>query len=472
MSRPGPEPTGGATPSAPGRRTATGGRRVLDVTTVLALLLPLLTAAVLLVVRHHDPTTERHDPTEAALTSSVLVCPPAERDTGDLSVATAETRVAGQVTVGVGAEEHPLRVRAEQVSSYDAGADPVLVRGTDDLAPGLVAARLGTRSVSAAQCSEPVPDEWFTGVGAGAGHRSVLELTNPDRGPAIVDVTVYGRAGALDVPKLRGLSVEGLGSVQIDLARTIPRRDELAIRVTSTRGRVGASLLDRFDELGAGAHGEAQLAAQREPATRNVLLGATEGAGRQTLVLANPGEDEVRATVRIVTEDSTFAPRAIDEITIAPGSVERVSLAAVLSATDGALGVVVDGTEPITATVRSFVGGDLSHAVALPTVTATTTQLVPPGAKRLLVSGASRVGVVTVVARAADGRQLASSRTELTPGRGAAIRLPPDAVLLTITPQRTSLVGAVQVRGDGTAVVPLRDLVSSALIPDVRAGTP
>jgi hypothetical protein len=445
---------------------------VLELTTVLAVLLPLVTGGVLLVVRHHTPATERHDPTTTALTSAVLVCPSASQDTGELSVTSAAGDVAGEVTVTAGAKEHPLPVRSDRVSSYDAGADAVVVRGSDDLAPGLVAARDGTDSVSVAACSEPVPDEWFTGVGAGAGHRSVLELTNPDRGPAIVDVTVYGRAGTVDVPRLRGLSVEGLGTVRIDLARTLPRRDELAIHVTSTRGRVGASVLDRFDELGAGAHGEARLAAQREPATRNVLLGATEGAGRQTLVLANPGQDEVRATVRIVTEDSTFAPKDIDEITLAPESVKRVSLAAVLAKTDGALGVVVDGTEPITATVRSFVGGDLSHAVALPEVTSATALVVPEGAKRLLVTGASRVGVVEVVARAADGRQLASSRTELTPGRGAAIRVPSDAVLLTITPQRTSLLGAVQVRGDGTAVVPLRELERSALIPDVRPGTP
>ena len=41
----------------------------------------------------------------------------------------------------------------------------------------------------------PAAVRWFTGVGAGASHRSVLELTNPDAGTAVADVTVLGRAG-------------------------------------------------------------------------------------------------------------------------------------------------------------------------------------------------------------------------------------------------------------------------------------
>jgi hypothetical protein len=460
------------TPAAPGRRTARGGRRVaLDVTTVLAVLLPVLTVGGMLLVRHHQPATERHDPVETALTSSVLVCPSAAKGAARLSLATAAQDVAGDVGVDEGGHEGSVPVRAGRVSTHDAGAGAVIVRGRDDLAPGLVAARTGTDPVSVGECTEPVPDEWFTGVGAGAGHRSVLELTNPDRGPAIVDVTVYGRSGTIDVPRLRGLSVEGLGTVQVDLATTLPRRDELALHVTATRGRVGVSLLDRFDELGAGAHGQAQLLPQRAPVTSNVLLGATEGDGRQTLVLANPGADEVRATVRIVTEDSVFAPRDIEEIRLAPESVKRVSLAAVLRKTDGALGVVVDSTEPVTATVRSFVGDDLSHAVAVPRVTTQTAVLVPEGPKRLLLTGATRVGVVSVVATGADGQELDRSRTEVTPGRGQVVRLPKGAVLLTITPERASVVGAVQVRGNGTTVVPLRELVRSGLIPDVRPGT-
>jgi hypothetical protein len=458
--------------AGPGRRTAQGRRFAVNLTTVLAVLLPLLTVAALALVRPEEPAASAHDPVQTALTSSLLVCPTAEPGARTVYATTAEQDASGKVTIGPGGSREPLPVLAGRVATYDSGAGAVLVQGTGDLAPGLVAARFTAKPVASNLCTPPAPDQWFTGVGAGAGHRSVLELTNPDRGPAIVDVTLYGRAGIIDVPALRGVSVAGLDTVRVDLATTIPRRDELAIRVTSARGRVAASVLDSFDELGAGASASDQLLAQPAPSTSNVLMGVTGGAGRQTLVLANSGADEVRANVRIVTEDSVFAPRGVEEIRVSPESVKRVSLSRVLQGTDGVLGVVVDSTGPVTATLRSFVGGDLSHAVAGEGVSSSTTVVLPTGSKQLLLSGADQIGVVSVVAHTAGGKELASRRIELNPGRGVAVDLPDGATLLRITPDGTSLIGAVLVQGRGSTVVPLRELVRTGLIPDVRPGTP
>ena len=458
--------------AGPGRRTAQGRRFAVNLTTVLAVLLPLLTVGVLALVRSEEPTVSAHDPVQTALTSSLLVCPTAEPGARTVYASTAEKDASGKVTIGPGESQEPLPVLAGRVATYDAGVGAVLVHGAGDLAPGLVAARFTAKPVASNLCAPPAADQWFTGVGAGAGHRSVLELTNPDRGPAIVDVTLYGRAGTIDVPALRGVSVAGLDTVRVDLATTIPRRDELAIRVTSARGRVAASVLDSFDELGAGASASDQLLAQPAPVTSNVLMGVTGGAGRQTLVLANSGADEVRANVRVVTEDSVFAPRGVEEIRVPPESVKRVSLSRVLQETDGVLGVVVDSTGPVTATLRSFVGGDLSHAVAGEAVSSPTTVVLPTGSKQLLLSGADKVGVVTVVAHTAGGKELVSRRIELNPGRGAAVDLPEGATLLTVTPDGTSVIGAVLVQGRGSTVVPLRELVRTGLIPDVRPGTP
>lgn len=459
------------TGSAPGRRTAQGRRFAVNLTTVLAVVIPLLTAGVVLIVRSDQPTATTHDPVKTALTSSVLICPTAQGDDTTVQATTAQKDASGDVSVGAGDTKDKVRLQAGRVSTYD-GSGAVILRGSGDLAPGLVAARLATRPVAAGQCAAPVPDQWFTGIGAGAGHRSVLELTNPDRGPAIVDVTMYGRAGVIDVPRLRGLSVAGQDTVRVDLATSVPRRDELAIHVRTTRGRVGVSVLDRFDELGAGASAEDQLLPQAAPATGNVLMGIARGSGRQTLVLANGGADEVRAKVRIVTEDSVFAPQGVEEIRLAPESVKRVSLTEVLQKTEGALGVVVESTQPVTATLRSFVGGDLSHSVAGAPVSATTAVLVPEGGKRLVLSGAERVGVVTVVAHGPNGEKLGSTRTELNPGRGAEVKVPDAAVLLTITPESTPVIGSVLVQGDGTTIIPLVELVRSGLIPNVRPGTP
>ena len=43
---------------------------------------------------------------------------------------------------------------------------------------------------------------------------------------------------------------------------------------------------------------------------------------------------------------------------------------------------------------------------------------------------------------------------------------------MTLTPTRTSVRAAVLLSGTGTAVVPLRELVLTGLVPDVRPGVP
>ena len=51
-----------------------------------------------------------------------------------------------------------------------------MIRGSDDLAPGLLGLRSGVAPLTAQDCSVPSSEQWFTGVGAGADHDSVIEL--------------------------------------------------------------------------------------------------------------------------------------------------------------------------------------------------------------------------------------------------------------------------------------------------------
>lgn len=460
--------------TSPGARTSR--RRVeINTTTVLAVLLPLLTVGALLLVRPEATPTPVHPPERTALTRASVVCPSALPGAGPAYLTTAQKRANGEVTVGAGEDTEPAPLESGRITSLDQGTGPITVLGEDDLAPGLVAARFGGQQLAATTCTAPAPDQWFTGVGAGARHTSVLELVNPDSGPAVADVTVYGRAGVIDVPRLRGVSVPGHGSVRLDLGQVIPRRDELAMHVVTSRGRLAASVLDRNQKLGRGGVSEDWLPAQTEPTTENLLLGLAAGsAGTHTLVLANGGADEVRATVRIVSPSSVFAPEGLDEIRLAPESVTKVSLTGAVTAAlpDGASGVEVRSTAPVTATLRSLSGGDLSHAVAGTPVHEGTTVLVPEGSKQVLLAGAERAGAVTVVARSATGEELVSTRAEVAPGRGTVVKLPAKATLVSVLPERTDVTGAVQVFGNGTAVVPLNELVLSGLVPDVRPGLP
>lgn len=211
-------------------------------------------------------------------------------------------------------------------------------------------------------------------------------------------------------------------------------------------------------------------------------MGLAPGTGRRTLVVANGTDSEVRADVRVVTRDSVFAPKGLPEIRVAPQSVERVSLSSVLGPAipDGATGLLVSASGPVTATLRSVVAGDLSHAVAGDVLDGPATVLLPTGGKdvdkTVELAGATRTGSVSVVARSASGEELDTTRVDITPDRGVSVKLPAGAVLVTVTPERTSVTGAVLVTATGkvtgAAVVPLRLPALNGLVPDVRPGLP
>jgi hypothetical protein len=348
----------------------------------------------------------------------------------------------------------------------------VVVTGEGDLAPGLLAGRFGEPLV-APECRAPAFDEWFTGVGAGAKHASVLELVNPDPGPAIVDTLVYGRDGLVDAQPLRGVAVPGRSVVRLDLARELPRRDELALHVTTTRGRVSAALVDTYDELGNRGSAVDYLPAQAEPTTANLLLGLPDGGGRRVLLLANPAETETRAAVKVVTEKSVFAAVGSEDVLLPPQSVTKVSIAPLLRGRNAkdAIGLLVESGTPVTATARFFIGRDLSHAVS-PEPLTETSLVVPEGRKELLLAGASRAGVVRVVARDAAGEVLAERRTEVVADRGAAVPLPERAALITVTTNGATIAGSVLATGDGAAALRLRPQQRSGLVAAVRPAMP
>lgn len=454
--------------------TRTPLRRRLDVTTVLAVLLPLLTVAALLLVRPDVPTEGPRPPEQTPLTRAVAICPSGDPE----AYVTSASDVGGPIDFRLGDREGSDDIEPGRITALSGGDGPLVVRAEGEVAPGLLAGRFAS-PVAAAECRAPASDQWFTGVGSGARHTSVLELVNPDAGPAVIDATLYGVSGIVDAPDLRGVAVPGRGVVRLDLGKVIPRRDELALHVTTSRGRVSASIRDRYAELGTGGASTDWLGAQPEPATSNLLLGLAPGSGLRTLTLLNPGDSETRARVRLVSPESVFTPSGLDEVVLAPQSVTRVSLSDLLgtSAADGTLGLLVDAPQPITASVRSYVDRDLSHAVSGLPVDEATTVLAPVGDKRLLLAGASRSGSVSVTALAADGSVLAEERTEVLPGRGYALDLPRRTALVTVTPRQVSVVASLLVSeaegpGRGATVVRLRPQVTSGLVASVGPGLP
>jgi hypothetical protein len=159
---------------------------------------------------------------------------------------------------------------------------------------------------------------------------------------------------------------------------------------------------------------------------------------------------------------------------VAPGSTEAVSLDDVLAqaAKDGAVGLLVESNGPVTTSLRQFAKDDLSLLTGAPVLDEAAAVVVPTGPKHLLLAGADATGGATVTAYSRRGKQLDQQEVELGPDAGADLALPDDAVLVTVTPHGTSVRAAVLLSGEGTAVVPLRELVLTGLVPDVRPGVP
>jgi Family of unknown function (DUF5719) len=261
--------------------------------------------------------------------------------------------------------------------------------------------------------------------------------------------------------------------VEFDLAEAVPTRSALALEVVVSRGRLGATLDDSIPALGTRRLTRDWLPPSGEPATEQLLLGTVEGKGRDTVTLANPGEDEVRAELRIVTADAAFVPEGLDEVTVAPGAVESVPLTEQLRGRigTGALGVEVRSTGSVTAGLASVVEGDRVLSPVVDRVGQPITSLVPPGKSSLVLAGAAAAGVAEVAAYD-DGTLLREERVELTEGSGGRVDLPERATLVRVTPRRTTVAAALVSSGRGATVLPLQELVRRALVPDVRPGLP
>jgi len=430
----------------------------------------VLTVAALALVRPATTPAATFAPTDADLDRATAVCParlPGADDlvlgntslvSGDLAVRVDGADAAEALVGGVGA----LTERAEAV-----------VSAQGELAPGLVATRTGAGSATV--CASPAPEQWFTGVAAAAEHASVLTLVNPDRGPAVADVTVHDGSGVVDVPALRGVRVPGSGSMSFDLADVVPSRDALAVRVAVSRGRLGASVVDVIDPVGRARPVREWLPAQTAPAETSYVVGvgaadATPVADR-VLTVANPGDSEVRVDLRLVGLDSEFAPAGVEQLRLAPQSVQEVDLGGVLRGrvAEDVQALRLDATAPITASLRTQVVGDLALAVAGPRVESAAGVALPAGNKRLVVAGASTSGVVVLQAWDADGEEVVGKRrVEIEPATAARIRLPDDAALALVRLGRTSAVVSVEAVDRGLSVLPLDQLVTTGRLPDVR----
>ena len=467
------------------RRVRKQRSRRLDNTALVALGLIAAMAVALLLNRPHQWEQPKLAADSSAPTAATVVCPgKAKKGTDQLTVTNAVDG-SGEVTLsGPGAGKGTqATVGSGKVTGASVKPGSVVVKAGKEVAPGLVAGRSATKPLAATGCLAPQAEAWFPGVGAGATHDSVLELTNPNSGAATVDISLYDDKGAVAVPEdLRGVAIPGNTTRTFDLLHVIPRKGELSLKTTVVRGQAGVMVRDRAIALETEATSEDYFPGQSAPAETNLLVGYPKNSSNRTLTVANPGDTQVSAELRLLTPKNVLTPEGAPEIKVPPNGQAQVDLTKLLGkdSADDAYGLEIVATGPVTTAMRSVGGGDVAITTATETISKPTAVVVPAGAgvgkKRVVISGpvtkTGSSGTVKVVPMNAKGKALKAKSVKVGPGLGAEVEVPAEAALIQLVPEGVEVNAAVVLSGDGDAVVPFRPLRSEVRTAGVAPGLP
>lgn len=487
MTEPGPSDSPRRAAPAPGggRRASLSRPRRVDLLVGVAILAPAVVAlSVGFIGGEDNPVAGPQAPTTSALTSATTVCPGGlTGDDGQVRVTRAPDVPGGELAVAVapaarGASgssttEAGSAIAVEQGSSVlvPSSSGPTVLDGRGEAAPGIAAGRDSALAVP--ECRGPSYDEWLVGIGASARFATVIELVNPDDGDAVVDLALHDRSGPVEEPALRGIEVPPHGVKRIDLATAAPRAEATAAHLTVVRGRVTATARSTWDPLGRGRVTTDFLPADQDPASSSLILGVPDKPTQPTLQLANPGADEVRVSVRLVTEQSVFAPTGAPEISVGPQAMETVDLSKLLrgAVAEGVIGIQVEASGPVASSFMALSRGDLVLLAPAPALEDPTAAVLPSGKRTLVLGGARRTSVVHVVSFDQAGKQVRADKVEIGADRGATLSLPAKAASVSVlarnTPIQAVVLAATGGRQPGLATLRVRPAELRSEIPVV-----
>jgi hypothetical protein len=349
------------------------------------------------------------------------------------------------------------------------------VDATGGAAAGLFAARTDVtvgRSLAVTSCAAPRSQWWFTGAGAGLDHASTLVLANLDPGPASVDLQVLGPDGEVATAGTTGIPLAARSVRRVPLADIAPQTDELALRVSTSRGRVVADVTDAYRPGRTGPQGAEWLAGTDLPTRTVRLAGVPARRDSSTLLVANPSDLEAVVDVRVSGRAGSFAPAGLEPVSVAPGSVTAVDLGDLLPPGE-AVGLRLTSRVPVVAALRSTVGGDHSYATVVRPLAGPAAAPVPGGTRATVQLTAGAVAARVAVEAYDDRGGRVDRATVAIPAGATGTWTPRDgARYLVVTPPagpgRVS--GAVTYTGSGAAAMPLTALPFRVQRPAVRPG--
>ncbi|MEW1953941.1 DUF5719 family protein [Terrabacter sp. NPDC080008] len=220
--------------------------------------------------------------------------------------------------------------RGSVVSAASSTADPVFARAGGGLAPGLVATQVwrhtgdDDRGLAVTPCQLPSSDVWLVGGGGGASRTERVIVTNPGANAVTVSFDVLGRAGRIDAAAGRTMSIAPLSREVLSLDAVAPDEPSPVVHVTATGGVVAAVLDEQWID---GATGRGIDDATRAAAPgKDLVVPAVETGGAVWLRLANPGDTEALAQVRLLTDKGAVQPDNLRAVRVPAGSTVDVSV--------------------------------------------------------------------------------------------------------------------------------------------------
>lgn len=319
-------------------------------------------------------------------------------------------------------------------------------------------------------CPEPRARWWFVGAGAASvTHDTVLTVSNPRAGQAVVDVDVHGTDGPVAGPGLHGITIPAGSAREIDLAKSAPAVGDLAVSVVATRGLVSVAAADRFAPGVIGKPVQEWLPSGSQPGTSVTVAGLPAKPDRASLVVVNPRAIEAVVSVQVIGAGGTFTPTRNSTVTVPPGAVEAVPLTHVFNGDP--LAIRLASTVPVTATVRTVTAGDVAFGTGVRMVRGTTAFAVPRGKGQLVLSSVGPEASTAVTAYAANGTVLLDRVVENQKASSVGLALPARTRYVRLVAQEPGVVAGFSVTdATGVATAGVVPAIRSVLLPVVRPG--
>ncbi|GAA2802939.1 DUF5719 family protein [Kribbella solani] len=408
------------------------------------------------------------EPSRTVVNRTALACPVLAPGGKMASVVNAVSPTLPDDTPSASGTSQPLSITPLPTTSAPAGSLlvrgkigsttptqaplPLSIQGAGPLAAGTVGTATTTAKdgvnagMASVPCQMPGADFWFVGASGASDRRDVLVLTNLDSINAEVNVSVYARTGAQDLPATRGIVVPARGTAEVFLKEVTPNLRDVALHVVSTGGRVAAAVRSNASN-GTQPAGVDWLNPSAPPATKVFVPAAAPGAGLRILSVANPSDLQATVSLTVNGPNGSFKPAGLETELIEAGSVRTFVMDPTLHGDASAVTITSD--QPVTASMRmsdakktDFASIGSAEALTGPAY------LVLPAHQQpavLQVTAPGKTGSVKFELRDAVGRVLSTRALDVVGGATTQIAFAsqPRATYLMVQQTRGTVVAGV-----------------------------